>query len=927
MIQLAITLTVLVVIAFMIVLYVIDRLRGEISRLAARVSDVETFNVALKERLAKKKPTSGGDAAKSAVQTEQAADIKAVSDILKDKPTPESEPEPDKAPATDDPFADAGKSAAQTPEPHDKAGAVAAKERLEDKLASRWFVWVGAAAIALAGVFLVKYIAERGILTPMVRMVLAFAMGAALAIGGEWLRRRPFQQAIAALKPDYIPMALTTSGLLTMYAAAYAAYGLYDLISPFSAFIVLALVCLLGFALSVLQGVIVAILALMGALIAPALVSTGSPSAVSLFGYLAVTVIACAAVIRFRPWNWLGLVATLGALVWVCLWAVSSYHKGDIVMIGLFAVVMAASFAVLVPTAIAPVFLGFLQMPRRSKTVRQMSVLVALAGLAAAAMGFDFSFAREKASDTSLVVLVGLTAVMLALAYIRPRLAAGVLVPLFMVLAAFFAWAIAVDIQARGWLTLNNNFPPAKPAEFVRFLKWASGFSLALALAGFVVHARVRKPVYWVGLSVLAPLCLLIIAYLALHKVYPGNNWAFAAIIFALAALGACIKIAKGLKDNTGNLPLGLYAAGVVAAISLAMVFLLKDAWLTVALALQLPAIAWIAGQLKVPFLRKVALVICAGLFIRLAVNPFVFDYAKSHFLGEHWVIYGYGIPAIAAHFAALSFRAQTDDRLVTLLEGLRVIFAILLISAEIRIWIHGTTVYYGVNFAETAAQSVAWLAVGWSRLRAFARSQRFADKWSGIVLVALGTIVTFAGSLIIANPVLTRENVGAWPLFNLLALGFVGPAVLIWAISRLDLAWLKASPMRIAIAGAGVLVLLFAYLTLETRHMFQGPVMRPWPISQAETYTYSVVWLIFAFVILMYGLIKKRAVARYAALLVMVVTVLKVFLSDMGDLQGLWRVASFLGLGLSLVGIGFLYQRFLYQSRPRPTKPVAKDQ
>ncbi len=62
-----------------------------------------------------------------------------------------------------------------------------------------------------------------------------------------------------------------------------------------------------------------------------------------------------------------------------------------------------------------------------------------------------------------------------------------------------------------------------------------------------------------------------------------------------------------------------------------------------------------------------------------------------------------------------------------------------------------------------------------------------------------------------------------------------------------------------------------------------------------------------------MFGLIKKRSVSRYAALLVLVVTVLKVFLLDMNDLAGLWRVASFLGLGLSLVGIGYLYQRFLY--------------
>jgi len=52
------------------------------------------------------------------------------------------------------------------------------------------------------------------------------------------------------------------------------------------------------------------------------------------------------------------------------------------------------------------------------------------------------------------------------------------------------------------------------------------------------------------------------------------------------------------------------------------------------------------------------------------------------------------------------------------------------------------------------------------------------------------------------------------------------------------------------------------------------------------------------------------------------------VFLSDMSDLEGMYRVASFLGLGLSLVGTGWLYQRLLRPpstgtpSEPEPPLP-----
>lgn len=44
-----------------------------------------------------------------------------------------------------------------------------------------------------------------------------------------------------------------------------------------------------------------------------------------------------------------------------------------------------------------------------------------------------------------------------------------------------------------------------------------------------------------------------------------------------------------------------------------------------------------------------------------------------------------------------------------------------------------------------------------------------------------------------------------------------------------------------------------------------------------------------------------------------LLVTVLKVFLSDMADLTGLLRILSFLGLGLCLMGIGYVYQRVVF--------------
>ena len=63
-------------------------------------------------------------------------------------------------------------------------------------------------------------------------------------------------------------------------------------------------------------------------------------------------------------------------------------------------------------------------------------------------------------------------------------------------------------------------------------------------------------------------------------------------------------------------------------------------------------------------------------------------------------------------------------------------------------------------------------------------------------------------------------------------------------------------------------------------------------------------------------GIKLGRQYIRYAGLAVMVLVVLKVFLWDMSGLEGLYQIGSFLGLGLSLVGIGWLYQRFVQKPK-----------
>jgi uncharacterized membrane protein len=160
---------------------------------------------------------------------------------------------------------------------------------------------------------------------------------------------------------------------------------------------------------------------------------------------------------------------------------------------------------------------------------------------------------------------------------------------------------------------------------------------------------------------------------------------------------------------------------------------------------------------------------------------------------------------------------------------------------------------------------------------------------------------------------VLTGQPLRGNAIFNSLLLSCLVPVGLIAVIAmRLEvLGWKVLRPA----AGGVMLLLVFAYVTLETKRLLQGPVMVPQSLSLGESYAYSAVWLALALGLFVAGLRFSKRYVRYAGLGVMVLVVLKVFLWDMSNLEGLLRIASFIGLGLCLVGIGWLYQRFVQPS------------
>ena len=230
-----------------------------------------------------------------------------------------------------------------------------------------------------------------------------------------------------------------------------------------------------------------------------------------------------------------------------------------------------------------------------------------------------------------------------------------------------------------------------------------------------------------------------------------------------------------------------------------------------------------------------------------------------------------------------------------------------------------GVHTLYRIGFAQSIgsdfvqfgmAQRLVWEALligaGWlaARSPALPGRGRIAPA-----LVAAGTLHAAGYSLILHNPLWAEQAVGSLPLINLLvpAFGMVfGGATLLGSL----LPEYRAKAERGFQLLVMALVSGFAWATL--RQAFHGTLLVQPGVFDAEDILRSILAIALAVGFLLWGIRTQRRDWRIASLVLMLGAVGKVFLFDASGLEGLMRIGSFVALGFSLIGIGWLYSRQL---------------
>ena len=833
---------------------------------------------------------------------------------------------------------------------------------LERWLGVRGAALLGGIALAIAGFLFVQYSIEKGLLGPAARLALGTTLGLGAWGASALLARRGYA---------LLANALYAGGSVALFAVCWAAHVLYGKVELLPAFGGMCAVTALSGWTAVRRGsLLVATLGLVGGFATPLVLSSGGNHPVQLFGYVLLLDLAYLFIATKRRWPSLATVVVLGTAVMQGLWIFLRAEPGDVhlalVILGVFALLFAGwglvratpetrgfafarAAALLLPFVFASWFahdarfgedlwplavLALLLCAAAHVVASRSSLLQLPVGAAAGSValvlswtsGREFDLGRDGAWQLALSV----SGIALALAAglefagrsgdaLRrelARLALGVyaLPALLMLLAAGvlqdttplrpLVVAVAVlDLcllrrlahQGRpfwtwGGLLLGGLVLVAwcggRPWQDVL---WPRAWAFSIALAGLpvlltVAAARFGEPLRKHAAVAVALHGLCAAWALALVPHYASGTPELAAATVVLAFAGP-LWLAVRAGSIAAQAPL-LFAThlafGCVVSSSLEDSATLG--WIVALGGTLLAALPLLRRGDDAPWPQRLgALLLLATVFS--ARGPF-----------EH--AYGLRTP-LAAHagFALVAFGLWRLAR--TRLSGAA--HAPWLAAAAWFAAYALACVHPQWLFGPASAFFALLLAVAWKRLRhaPFAFGAGAAAILSALVLLFRLQEQTHDESALLLNA-------HAW--------NFLLPAAAVAAAATLVA---REGPRFAAVAcGIVAIVLGFAWINIVIIDGYaDAPVaVRGLARLAQRDLVLSIAWASYSLALLVLGVRLRNVAARWGSLALLLMTIAKVFLLDLGRLEGLWRATSMLGLALSLLVVSFLYQRFVFQ-------------
>jgi uncharacterized membrane protein len=829
-------------------------------------------------------------------------------------PRPEQPPEPAKPAPPPPPAAaviaaraDAVGNPAKTPAPRPPSPAADWMQRLSRWLVNNWFYAVSALSLALAGLFLVQYGVENGLLPPTARVAAALAFGALLIGAGEYIRRR-FGDG-EDTSTAYLPSVFSGAGIVSLFGGVLSARLLYDLIGPETALIGMVLVALVALVLGWFHGPLLAAVGVIGAFAAPFVVGGSSDDPTIFYAYFTIIAALGLGIDTLKRWAWVSVLSLV--LAYVAGWLL--VMGADDTIAGFVAYVFAlALMAVLIPARSVSPDHGGAMLHQMTPTTRPIFPTWLAAGALAATVFALVSTAQEGAAEFGLSVLAlsVLAGAWTCWSVRAPALQDQTLLPVAGLGAAVVLVGLDRAPIVTDYLTTYVDAPEAKFPLTVTALV-GIGVVLSLLTAWRSLRGGAFAPLWALAAAVIAPgLAVLIEVTWQPALAIGAYPWALHAAALAVL-MGVLAERFARVDGPEHRQRTAFFVLSARACIPFAVVLILSLAALTAAIAVTVVVAAWLDRKFDLPQMSWFVAAGVVTLGYRLIADPGMV-WAVDTGLAEMLLAYGSAFGAMVAGLWLLRPRVAQGrrDEAVLMLDSAAWSFGGILVTL---------LVYRAISYVldEDSVGShwamglfaTIWFGLALAQVQRMAGRRALRGARAGLATVfALIGLLALALAALLFSPLLSTwfGDVAGPPLVNTLAPAYLAPALVLalgaWRIDTLP------RLLKLAMLGlAGLLGLLWLFCVI--RHFWQGPDAMELSrgMGQGELYTYTVALLLAGAGLFYQSMAASSNLMRRAGLAVIGLAVAKVFLIDISGLGGLVRVFSLLVLGLSLAGLAWL--------------------
>ncbi|MCR9311680.1 DUF2339 domain-containing protein [Vibrio alginolyticus] len=759
-------------------------------------------------------------------------------------------------------------------------------QSLLSNIQENWLVWVGALAMLIGGGYLVQVIGSHIQFSPFMRVSFAFVISLLMVLVGEWFHRKEQQNPQRAARAQgftYVPAAVTGTGLTGIYCTVIFAFVVYQMLTPSISLIILASAAFFSLALSLRQGPLMAVLGLIGGYTAPLWIGGNEPNYFLLAGYICAISFAATLLMQKVRRAWITPSIAIPHVIWMLLLIESVPTERLFSWLAIYlSITLYLIFAV--PR------MGWMLNPRFRHYQSKWTNSPTATALATALLTFS-AVTRMPELNT------------LQMAYCYTLLVASIWLPALRTGWSLRVFLPSILVSATALIVLTIAFDALYMVEREASILFALAVSIALiCYRTYCQSLSDRSQLSGLLLLVLAPAMSLITLFY-IDEFMQGYLWYWT----AFCALMATYYVVLGQRARS----LALECSAVMHALIIGIAFVwLSDTWLTTAISIQ---VAIMALQAQVGLFRPAswAIKVTMGiLVIRLTLLPFIPEWQPVEAGHWAWVLVSY-MPSLFILSYARSTLKQVDRELTNWFEGAFLHVFLMALFTQTNYWLTGQYGYLGhIDFTSAAVFANQALVMGlvYSYRSQFAqRLSRIYEIYSYLLWCAFAILIILLNT---AESPLVTDNVSAQalPIFNMLSIGWLLPAciLLIATFKR----WNTLQVHRFAIASLGFL-LAAIWLGMSIRQLWQTTSMMLYqPTSMAELFSYSVAGLLVGGLLTWRGVTQQGLMMQRVGLVVLAGVALKVFLWDVSSLDGFWRAISFLGLGASLIALGWLFQK-----------------